>query len=66
MKKASNMDELESARRMMERNVLTQPLSTAGPMWVTASWVRLLRSPAKEGRRHRLQRVFPKGSYEGS
>ena len=42
------MLELESASKMMERNVLTQPLSTAGPMLVTASWARLLRLPAKE------------------
>ena len=50
------MDELESASRMMERKVLTQPLSTAGPMWVTASWARLLRLPEKEGGgRRRLQ-----------
>ena len=49
LKKTWKMDELESASRMMERKVLTQPLSTAGPMWVTASWARLLRLPEKEG-----------------
>ena len=42
------MDELESASRMMERKVLTQPFSTAGPMCVTAASVRLLRLPAKK------------------
>ena len=45
LKKISKMCELEPARRTMERKVLTQPLSTAGPILVSASWTRLLRLP---------------------
>ena len=48
LKKISKMCELEPARRTMERNVLTHPLSTAGPILVSASWTRLFRLPVNK------------------